>query len=659
MNNKLNAFLVIAMAALCGWALFSEIVVADDVNAVALIRQKTLTDKQSKIRHELLSLTNHAERQSSLSEANHLVIIDVIAKSDPQALLTLLIQHGMKPLAVNGRIISGQIPVQRLDELDALEGLNEVKLSKIITSQGSVTTQGDIATESSVARPAFGVDGSGITVGVISDSYNCLGGAAQDQSTQDLPPQVTIMADALDCSGRTDEGRALMQIVHDIAPGAKLLFHSGENGTATTANAILKMVSDYKADIIVDDFKAISANFFQEDAVTQATQKAVKAGVVYVTAAGNEGRNAYQSTYHEYTDKVLKLNAHNFATDGSTDIYQRIIVPEGVGFNLMLQWDSPAYTISGSPGSQSDLDIFIFNKNHTRILAASTFDNIGKDPIEDLYFFNDVGSGETEFDIVITKASGALPQLMKYIILNSIDGIIGEYATNSSGIFGHADSASIITVGASNYMNTPKYGQFPALVEYYSSAGGSSILFDINGNRLSTPITNHKPDITAPDDVDTTFFGNQDTDNNGFPNIAGTSAAAPHVAGIAALLLQVKPTLQPVDIKNILNETAIDITQINNKAKNTLPTGFDFDSGYGLVNAEAAINLAKNYQPSIPPDNSDGNMGDITVNNPNQLGGGGAFDLFYIVALFVLLANGYFRAGNKHMELFPKNKHNL
>lgn len=614
MNNSLNYFLAIGLAILCSLVFFSENSRADDTNVATLIQQKTLTGKKNKIRYELLSLKNRSERQL-LSETDDIVIIDVIAKGDPQTLLTRLVQHGMKPLAINGRIISGQMPTQRLDELDTLEDVNEVKLSKIITSQiksqGSVITQGDIATKSVIARSAFGVDGSGVTVGVISDSYNCLGGAAEDQSTQDLPPRVIIIADAFDCAGRTDEGRALMQIVHDIAPGAKLLFHSGDNGSATTANAILKMVSDYKVDIIVDDFKAIAANFFQEDAITQAVQKAVKAGVVYVTAAGNEGRNAYQSAYREYRNNVLKLNAHNFAINGSIDIYQRITVPEGVGFDLMLQWDSPAYSISGSSGSRNDLDIFIFNKKHTRILAFSNFDNIGKDPIENLYFLNNIGSGETEFDIVITKASGASPQLIKYIILNSIDGIISEYATHSSGIFGHANSNSAITVGATNYLNTPKYGLAPPLVEYYSSAGGASILFDAQGKRLSTPLVYNKPDMTAPDDVDTTFFGNQDTDSNGFPNIAGTSAAAPHVAGITALLLQAKPALQPTDIKNILNKTAIDIMQVNNSTKSDLPTGFDFDSGHGLVNAMAAIRVAQHYQPSTP--SPDDNIGTITI----------------------------------------------
>lgn len=603
MNNLLNHFLAVGLTILCSLVFFSENSKADDIKVAELIKQKALTDKKNKIRHELLSLKNHAE-QKLLSETSDTVIIDIIAKDNPQALLTQLIQHGMKPLAVNGRIISGQTSIRRLEELDTLEDINEIRLSKIITSQiksqGNVITQGDIATKSVIARSAFGVDGRSITVGVISDSYNCLGGAAQDQSTQDLPPRIIIIADALDCTGKTDEGRALMQIVHDIAPAAKLLFHSGDNGNATTANAILKMVSDYKADIIIDDFKAITANFFQEDAVTQAVQKAVKAGVVYITAAGNEGRNAYQSAYREYRNDVLKLNAHNFATDGSIDIYQSITVPEGVGFNLMLQWDSPAYSISGRPGSRNDLDIFIFNKKHTRILAFSNFDNIGKDPIESLYFLNQIGSGETAFDIVITKASGVSPQLMKYIILNSIDGIISEYATHSSGIFGHANSNSAITVGATNYLNTPRYGQSPPLVEYYSSAGGASILFDAKGKRLNTPPVYKKPDITAPDGVDTTFFGNQDTDNNGFPNIAGTSAAAPHVAGIAALLLQAKPALQPADIKNILNKTAIDITQVNNSVQSGLSTGFDFDSGHGLVNAMAALRVTQHYQSSIP-----------------------------------------------------------
>lgn len=639
MKSPLNYFLVISLAISCSLFFFSEDIRADDTKVATLIKQKALTDKKNKIRHELLSLKNRSERQL-LSGTSNTVIIDVIAIGNPQTLLPLLAQHGMKPLAVNGRIISGQTSIQRLDELAILEGVNEIKLSKIITSQitsqGSVITQGDIATESALTRPAFGVDGSGITVGIISDSYNCLGRAAQDQSTQDLPPRVIIMADALDCTGRTDEGRALMQIVHDIAPGTKLLFHSGDNGNATTANAILKMVSDYKADIIVDDFKAITANFFQEDAVTQAVKKVVKAGAIYVTAAGNEGRNAYQSGYREYRNDVLKLNAHNFSIDGSIDIYQRITVPEGVSFNLILQWDSPGYSISGRSGSRNDLDIFIFNKKHTKILAFSNFDNMGKDPIENLYFLNQIGSGETEFDIVITKASGASPQLIKYIILNSIDGIINEYATRSSGIFGHANSNYAITVGATNYINTPKYGQLPPLVEYYSSAGGASILFDAQGKRLSTPLVYNKPDITAPDDVDTTFFGNQDTDRNGFPNIAGTSAAAPHVAGIAALLLQVKPALQPADIKDIINKTAVDITQVNNNAKNNLPRGFDFDSGYGLVNAMAAISIAQHYQPSTPSSPVDDNKETITVNNPHQLGGAGSFDLLYIFILLML-----------------------
>lgn len=144
-------------------------------------------------------------------------------------------------------------------------------------------------------------------------------------------------------------------------------------------------------------------------------------------------------------------------------------MPEGAGFRLVLQWDSPAYSISGGKGAQTDLDIFIFNEDHSKVLASSSFGNIGRDPVEILYFDNPKDSGQSKFDLMITKASGELPQAFKYIILNSFDGIIQEYQTNSGGLFGHANTEAAITVGASNYQETPAFGVTPPLLQYYSS----------------------------------------------------------------------------------------------------------------------------------------------------------------------------------------------
>lgn len=607
-------------------------------------------DKTTKLRPELankLYQTNIQTADLTLSESKYKksksdrpILIDAIAKEKPENLLDDLLSLGLQSASINGRIVSGFLPLRSLSKLDSLNSLNELKPSRIFTSQGTTTSKGDHSQKSDIARQVFSVDGSGVIIGVISDSFDCLGGSSSDIETKDLPENVLSIEDALDCTGKLDEGRALMQIIHDIAPGAKLIFQSGSNGLANTANAILKLAFEYNADVIVDDFKSFSSNFFQEDPLSQAVEQVVKAGVSYVTAAGNSGRNSYQSTYSEYIDTAFQINAHDFNPGSNVDIYQRINVPEGIGFNLLLQWDSPAYSISGEPGTQTDLDIFIFNESHTKILASSTFGNTGRDPVELINFFNPEGSGSSNFDLMITKSSGESPGIFKYIILNSIEGIITEYQTESSAIFGHANSDSALTVGAANYLDTPEFGVSPPLLQSFSSAGGTSLILDSDGTVLGNPSIPKKPDVIAPDNVNTTFFGDMDSDNDGEPNISGSSAAAPHAAGVVALLLEINPKLQPIDIKQILQTTSIDIIQRNSESdiKTDTGVGFDFDSGYGLLNAELAVDMARTFQATAPQQIGE-EPNEIIVNDINQTGGG-MVNLLSLMIISILLLRG-------------------
>ena len=148
--------------------------------------------------------------------------------SDPKSLQASLKALGASRIRVNGPLVSAQVPVSALSQLAALGSLNfgDAALSHTRSaSQGSVVSQGDIAQGSNIARTNTGLDGTGITVGVLSDSYNCNppayvtgapnSTAAQDAATQDVPPNVQVL-DNGECPA-TDEGRAIVQLVHDVA----------------------------------------------------------------------------------------------------------------------------------------------------------------------------------------------------------------------------------------------------------------------------------------------------------------------------------------------------------------------------------------------------------------------------------------------------------
>jgi hypothetical protein len=155
---------------------------------------------------------------------------------------------------------------------------------------------------------------------------------------------------------------------------------------------------------------------------------------------------------------------------------------------------------------------------------------------------------------------------------------IDEFRTDSSTSFGHANAAGAESVGAAYFLETPEYGMSPPILQPYSSAGGTPILFDTSGVPLVAPEVRLKPEIIAVDGVNTTFFY-EDEDGDLIPDFPGTSAAAAHAAGVAALMLEAKPGATPFEINTVLESTAIDMGT----------TGFDHDSGYGLIQTDLAI----------------------------------------------------------------------
>jgi PKD repeat protein len=427
-----------------------------------------------------------------------------------------------------------------------------------------------------------------------------LGGAAADVTDGELPAAgVGVLSESSLCSlvGCVDEGRAMLQIVHDIAPGASLLFHTGLGGVAAYANGITSLASA-GADVIVDDLMYLTEPMFMDGAVAQAVDAVTASGVAYFSAAGNQGRQSYESAFVDsgedlcidfipdgVCDPIFELvgDMHDFDPGPGVDYYQQVTVPVGDVLIVAFQWDEPHGNVNTGDGPRSDHDILLLDETGGVMIEISADDNVTTGaPTEVLQYVND-GLFGSSFNIVLTfddiDSPGPAASLMKTVLFGNAIAI-DDFPTDSATLFGHANAASAEAVGAAFYLETPEYGIAPPMLESFSAAGGTPILFDENGDPLPTPVVRAKPELVAVDGVNTSFFYLDTYGADGIPDFFGTSAAAPHAAGIAALMLEAGMGASPDQVYGALEQTAIDMGE----------PGFDHDSGYGLIQADSAIN---------------------------------------------------------------------
>lgn len=545
------------------------------------------------------------------------VALQATAIASPDALQSDLEALGFEVSQRSGRTLFGSLPLDRLSDLGGMETLQFARPAYRPQAEvGAVTSQGDAALQADVARTSFDLDGSGVTIGVISDSYNNLGGATTDILTGDLPATGVNVVSELS-GGGTDEGRAMLQLITDVAPGAELAFATGFSTQADFAAAIGNL-AQAGADVIVDDLVYLDEPFYQDGIVAQAADAVVADGVAYFSAAGNSGTNAYESSFSQSGQTlavetifgVRELEGHDFDPGMGTDIFQEISIPVGATVRFSLQWDDPFASLSSDPAiaADSDLDILLLSSDNTQAVAGSVDFNFDRDPVEVFLFEND-GSLGTEFNLFIgrrTDRPNPAPGQFKYITFGNTD--IEEFATNSPTLFGHANAEGAQAVGAAFYDQTPEFGTNPPRVESFSALGGTPILFDSQGNRLQTPDTRAKPEIVAPDGTNTTFFGTDiGTDSDSSPNFFGTSAAAPHAAAVAALMLEAVPDATPTEIYDAMQTTAIDMDDPNTPG---FDTGFDDRTGFGFLQADRAIESLLANPPANPGEiglDADGN----------------------------------------------------
>ena len=435
--------------------------------------------------------------------------------------------------------------VCRLAELPCVASLRPVRPGRLRI--GAATSEGDAASRAALVR-AQGYDGSGVVVGVISDGVDH---AADARSTGDLP-SVTIPADSRCGRGKGDEGTALLEIVHDLAPGARLLFSSGSDTPMTFIDSVACLAAA-GANVIVDDLGFLDQPFFEDGDIATAVRGAVRAGVSYHSAAGNEAFAHLEQMYRPGPNDF-----HDFL-GGPVDEGDDVSVGPSGSVTCILQWNDPFR------GSANDYDLYVFDAAK-RVVALSANTQTGADdPLEIVTFSNPAPVGQT-FKVAIHKAAGAA-RLLKLFCL---DAAAEQYFTPAGSIVGQPALREVVAVGAIDVSD-------PGLdtVEAFSSEGPARIFFP-------APETRPKPDVVAFDGVSISNAG-------GFPlcppfcRFFGTSAAAPHSAAVAALLLSKNAAFTPAEIQDLLRATAADIGA----------AGPDDASGAGRIDALAAAQAAE------------------------------------------------------------------
>ncbi|GEM_PF-1335152 len=438
--------------------------------------------------------------------------------------------------------ITGWADKENILEIAKLPAVSSIdELTTPVRNIGSVMTEGDKIIGTDVVREKFGANGTGIKVGVISDGVDHLN---ESQATGDLPLNVHVLSNAYG----GDEGVSMLEIIHDIAPGAELYFHDcGSN--YIEFNSALDALNDAGCQIVVDDISWLQVPYFEDGMIATHLNDILKNNPysIHITAAGNDAGRHYQGMYvAQPNDTFADLSD---GTSPYKDLYVK--VPRGGYLLGVLQWDDPW------DSSKNDYDLYMYNAKTGDILSYSKRLQNGDDKPLEKCIYENTGSETITVGVAVENFKKKADPRILEIYLYPLGGskILPDNIRPEDSIFGHAAVPSVITVGAISQTSQNK-------VLNYSSQGPVTIIYPKQEIR-------RKPDVVAPSGVSVTRAGSVEV-----PFI-GTSASAAHIAGLTASIWSAFPNMTAGIIKSALYDTANDLGE----------AGWDPVNGYGSPNA--------------------------------------------------------------------------
>ncbi len=412
--------------------------------------------------------------------------------------------------AYRAGLVEGWLDVKDVDAVSRLRGISAVILSLIPqTNVGATTQQGVV--QHRVDK--ISQNGAGITIAAMSDSYNVSTNAikeANDIASGDLPgagnpagntTPVTVLQDL---TTGTDEGRAMLQVIHDMAPKARLGFATAGSSQLQFADNIRslaalpgapRIVPGFKADVIVDDIIFLTEPMFSDGIVAQGVNDVTAAGVHFFSSAGNRAStSAYASDFRfiaptdsPTTGSNINLTNvpaayyaggfHNFRADGTRDIAQTILRTSGTGpgnSRLVFQWDDPFDKVT--PGTQTYFQTFNFTGTPATVDA---FVNVTAGTPTRIDVFAAAGS---DFDAIVTVTD---PNGV--VVINQYDTGTDETLFFTPAVTGNYK----VTVGA--FGGT--VGNFSVQAFANSQVGITTdfnvLFFDMNGTYLTAVAANN------------------------------------------------------------------------------------------------------------------------------------------------------------------------
>lgn len=445
----------------------------------------------------------------------------------------LVREQGGREVASAGALLRADLPLRALVAVaghpDVLRLRRPQRPERAeIVSQGV----GLLRADAFVART--GADGTGVRIGVIDSDFKYL----DDLLGSELPKDTVLAASVRSVPDEEDDrghGTACAEIVHDMAPGATLVL-AKVGDEVRFVNAI----EELRAQGVQVISSSISyPNVEPADGLGYYTRQAEAATsqVVWVNSAGNYADAHYEGTAQD-ADGNGKLEFSGVEM-------VPVDVPRGSSW-VSLRWDEPRARAS------EDYDLLVvtedFAKNPDASAANPAVVAVGADPQDGddwAYERAEFKSDEYRrlYAVVVQRGAKPLPATRRFSIMlrGWMDPAFNSPQTTISQ---PADGRNVLGVAALDAAS--------GLLRGYSSRGPTA-----DGRT--------KPDLAGVDGVSTWTYA----------LFTGTSAAAPHVAGAAALILSREPKLSVAQLREkLLNSAGYPSGTANN------------DVGYGLVNLD-------------------------------------------------------------------------